>query len=95
MNRGLILSFAALFLAGCVGMDFGSDPGGGRSRAGAGLNAEQRWNLQSAAKGGEHELVSTVARMVWDARDSRQAVAEYATELRPESAEQIGHAAGL
>ncbi len=94
MSRGLILLSAAL-LAGCVGMDFGNDPGGGRSRAGAGLTAEQRWNLQSAAKGGEHELVSTVARMAWDAPDSRQALAEYATELLPESAAQIGHAAGL
>jgi len=85
----------ALLLAGCVGMDAGSDPGGGRSKAGAGLNSEQRWNLRAAAKGGEHELVSTVARMAWDAPDSKQAVVEYASALRPESADQIGQAAGL
>ena len=80
----------ALLLGGCVGDDFGS----ARSGAGGGLSSEQRWQLREASRGGEHELVATLARMAWDNPQQKSSLAGYAADLRPESAEAIEVAVG-
>lgn len=80
---------AALLLAGCVGMDFGDDAGERKPRPSSQLTADQRWHLKQAAKSGDHELITTVARMAWDDPHRTAALADYAAELSPDSSEQI------
>jgi hypothetical protein len=88
--EGRSVLLVALLLSGCVGDDFGA----ARSGAGAGLNSEQRWQLREASRGGEHELVATLARMAWDNPQQKSSLAGYAADLRPESAEAIEVAVG-
>jgi hypothetical protein len=86
--QNLALGLITLALAGCVGMDMGSDPGGSRGTPGQ-LSKEQKWHLRSAAGAGEHELSATAARLAWDEPDDRRAIVDYAVELLPESEQAV------
>jgi hypothetical protein len=85
--RALFLSLV-FALTGCVGMNVGDDAGGSASDE-YGLNSDQKWQLKSAAQSGSNELAATVARMSWSEPEDTSAFIDYATELQPESAEQI------
>lgn len=84
----LAILICASALAGCVGMDMGSDAGGSRGTPGT-LSKEQKWHLRSAAKAGEHELSATAARLAWDEPDDRRAIVNYAVELLPDSQQAV------
>lgn len=88
----ILVLIPVILLSGCVGMDMGDDAGGSASDE-IGLNSEQRWQLKSAAKDGENELVSTVARMSYSYPEDTSALIDYAIELKPDGADQIRAAA--
>ena len=83
------LLLSVLMLCGCVGADPGGDAGGLRTAAGSGLDSEQRAQLRSAAKSGEHELVASVGRMAWDDPSDAIELGNYAASLNPDCTDQI------